>query len=124
MRLHTGMLYGGSQIRIRDVPDGTSNTFFVGERGIPSSGEFGWWSGPGTASTCPLGWSDVVLSSGGGLGPPTGEFDDAMHWWSHHEGGAHFAMVDGSVRFLADAIDLMIFQGLSERADGKVLGEF
>ena len=37
---------------------------------------------------------------------------------SAHPGGAHVAMADGSVHFLADAIDLQVFYDLANRDDG------
>jgi prepilin-type processing-associated H-X9-DG protein len=39
---------------------------------------------------------------------------------SNHPGGANFALGDGSVRFIADSIDLSILQTLANRHDGKL----
>lgn len=41
---------------------------------------------------------------------------------SHHAGGALFAMGDGSVRFLSQAINFTTFQQLAHRRDGLMLG--
>lgn len=43
---------------------------------------------------------------------------------SRHRGGVQGALVDGSVRFFSDSIDLNTWQRLGARADGKVLGAF
>jgi prepilin-type processing-associated H-X9-DG protein len=53
---------------------------------------------------------------------------------SAHEGGAHFLLGDGSVRFISENIqwngertaytDDGIYQLLGSRADGQVVGEF
>jgi prepilin-type N-terminal cleavage/methylation domain-containing protein len=43
---------------------------------------------------------------------------------SDHEGGAHFVLGDGSVRFLSENIAQGVFQQLLDRADGRVTGEF
>ena len=43
---------------------------------------------------------------------------------SMHKGGAQFVMVDGSVQFISENINLGTYQNLAIRNDGQVLGEF
>jgi prepilin-type processing-associated H-X9-DG protein len=43
---------------------------------------------------------------------------------SHHTGGAHVLLGDGSVRFLSANLDLLTQWRLSDRIDGAVVGEF
>ncbi|HEY0982108.1 DUF1559 domain-containing protein [Schlesneria sp.] len=43
---------------------------------------------------------------------------------SQHTGGAHVALVDGSVRFLSENIDMEVLKHLSTRAGGEIVGEF
>jgi prepilin-type N-terminal cleavage/methylation domain-containing protein/prepilin-type processing-associated H-X9-DG protein len=43
---------------------------------------------------------------------------------SRHEGGVHTLLCDGSVRFITENIDLMLWRGVGSRAGGEVLGEF
>ena len=43
---------------------------------------------------------------------------------SHHEGGAQFALGDGSVRFLSENIAPGILQALGHRADGTMISDF
>ncbi len=38
---------------------------------------------------------------------------------SQHPGGAHFAMSDGSVQFVAESIDTLIYKAMSTRAGGE-----
>jgi prepilin-type processing-associated H-X9-DG protein len=40
---------------------------------------------------------------------------------SHHAGGANFLFCDGSVHFLAQAIDMWTYQRLGCRNDGMIL---
>ncbi|MEX2169164.1 MAG: DUF1559 domain-containing protein [Pirellulales bacterium] len=42
---------------------------------------------------------------------------------SNHPGGAHFALADGSVRFVSDNVDTITYGRLASRADGEVLPE-
>ena len=41
---------------------------------------------------------------------------------SRHPGGTNFLFGDGSVRFLKGTIDLGIYQALSSRSGGEVIG--
>ncbi|HUQ68154.1 MAG TPA: H-X9-DG-CTERM domain-containing protein, partial [Planctomycetaceae bacterium] len=41
-----------------------------------------------------------------------------------YPGGAHFGLVDGSVRFISDNIDPALIESLTTIQGGEVLGEF
>ena len=43
---------------------------------------------------------------------------------SQHIGGAQVSLCDGSVRFVSDSIDLMLFRRTFARNDGEVIGEW
>ena len=43
---------------------------------------------------------------------------------SQHEGGAHFALVDGSARFISENIDQTTLRALSTRGAGEIVGDF
>jgi prepilin-type N-terminal cleavage/methylation domain-containing protein/prepilin-type processing-associated H-X9-DG protein len=98
---NNGVFYGESCTRIRDVLDGTSNTFAIGERTVlpvhqQDPRRWPSWCGPGglgigaTVSSC------VSVR----LNHPTN-----MHAHSsHHPGGASFCFVDGSVHYISETI--------------------
>ncbi len=134
-----GMMFGCSSVRISEVKDGTSNTIMVGESyndtyskdgqemdywqmGSPQSG--GWNPGgaggteysEGLGSTGPKMNSRLDLSVNGVL--------MEMSFGSYHTGGAHFGMVDGSVRFISENVNLATYRGLGSRNAKEVLGEF
>lgn len=142
-----GMLFINSNVKMRDVIDGTSNTFLVGESR--------WWFAVGQNS--PYGtyftWASSTRNAGGsshvnvvasatdpinaplvdyfpsdgpytnhpaGIGAVVGTHTRCFGSW--HQGGAHFALADGSVHFIGENIDLSVYRQLAQRADGLPLG--
>jgi prepilin-type processing-associated H-X9-DG protein len=43
-----------------------------------------------------------------------------MSFRSRHPGGANFCMADGSVRFVADSIELQLYQDLATKAGREI----
>jgi prepilin-type N-terminal cleavage/methylation domain-containing protein len=134
---------GGALIRLADVTDGTSNTLFIGET-LPEYCEFmrypaawGWPGGNHIAqgqTIQPINWKiDRMPNPPAAFGscacdPNTNPSGDKsrciMNWavtWgfkSNHPNGVNFANVDGSVRFVAQNIDMRTYQFLGCRDDG------
>lgn len=107
-------------VAFKDIIDGTSQTILVGERPADSNLEWGWWAaGVGVDEE---GLGDHVLDAFEGFypGDPGNTMSDVTHFWSAHSGGAHFALSDGSVRFLAYTIDEKVFTSLTTRNGGEV----
>ena len=125
--LHSGIFYGNSSTRMADIIDGTSQTMFVGERGV--TGGWGKWGGAGMVTRCPMGMADVVLpgviggadGEQGGIRAAVGAGTDRHHWWSWHPGGTHFSFADGSVRFVSYSVNRGIVAALSTRSDSEVV---
>jgi hypothetical protein len=144
-----GILYFNSNLALRDILDGTSNTFAAGERStLPIEGTAKPGAGVWVGSTefpcvgsipndCTVGvYANVsfAMQSGNGLGSMTGAFN-SWGYSSQHPGGALFAMCDGAVRFVAETIESRIgsvndsstwgtYQKLGVRNDGQVVGDF
>jgi prepilin-type N-terminal cleavage/methylation domain-containing protein len=131
-----GVLHPESRVNIRDIRDGTTNTVVVGERvhfaqGAPMQPHSGIWPGArGIETSDALGtMADDTL-----LNRPTNFI--RIGYSSAHEGGAHFLLSDGSVRFLSENVhsadyraaigpaSLGTYQRLAIIADGQVVGEF
>ncbi len=128
-----GVLYLNSRISSRDIPDGSSFTLLAGEKRIGDA-DLGWMSG--TRSTLRnTGTRINKTEEPGQTSPPNsrGAADGADEkprtdnplyvggFSSYHPGGANFALVDGSVRFLSETIDESLYESLGHRADGKLL---
>lgn len=115
-----GMFYRNTYlvpVPLRKVIDGTSHTFLIGED-VP---EHNWhsaayFSNHTFASTDgPLNYMPI---------PPQPEkYEDVIGFRSLHPGGAHFAMVDGSVNFFDEGIDYNLYNNLSTKDGGEVGSE-
>ncbi|MCX7428483.1 MAG: DUF1559 domain-containing protein [Planctomycetia bacterium] len=99
---NNGVFYAQSTTRVRDVSDGTSNTFAIGERTVllahvADPSKWPSWCGPGGLGIGSTVSSSVAIE----LNNPT-----VMHSFSSaHPGGAKFCFVDGSVRFIPNDVD-------------------
>jgi prepilin-type N-terminal cleavage/methylation domain-containing protein len=108
-----GILYVNSKVNMAGVTDGTSNTLMIGERPPSMDLLYGWiWAGAG--ETPNFGATDVVLGVFERAQSPSaapdwfrpGVVNDTgnlhrYHFWSFHPGGANWAVVDGSTRFIS-----------------------
>lgn len=113
----SGTFYSMSSTRFRDFHDGTSHTIVTGERGIPSDLGWGWYLCGGTEC-------EHYISTERGLSPgqnvPSWQ-GTLRRFWSWHDSGAHFALGDGSVRFLSYNMDFATYRALSTRAGKEIV---
>jgi prepilin-type N-terminal cleavage/methylation domain-containing protein len=115
-----GMFYHHSKTRFRDITDGTTNTFMLGERRTDT--ELGWYSTwPGMVSEGEEAFQRILGSADHVPNDPVAHLDDFS---SHHVGGAQFVLGDGSVRFISENIDHGLYQSLATIQGGEVVGEF
>ena len=116
----SGFFYHNSSVRLKDLTDGTSNTYMVGERKTVS--ELGWYtSWPGMVPEGEEAFQRICGSADHTPNHPAAHFDDFS---SQHTGGAQFCMGDGAVRFISENIDSGVFQGLASISGNEVPGEF
>lgn len=111
-----------SNCRIRDVIDGTTNTFMVGETTLEvQNGEAGAWAYRGWVMTgadpSGVGINRWYVPTGGA--PQAGNLASWGQVGSLHTGGCHFAMGDGSVRFVSQSTNLTLLGQLATMADGN-----
>jgi prepilin-type processing-associated H-X9-DG protein len=134
-----------SNVRLRDITDGSSNTFLFGERSHRDPeydriavvrpafyplADIGAWGAvvaptPGAPLVCHTLSSAVPLNyrvpPSTAVGDNATIFDRLCAYGSGHPGGANFAFADGSVRFISDTIPLATLQALTTRAGGEVV---
>ncbi len=125
----------------RSHHDPNYDTFFTGGYSQNPMGGWGYWAPSGGQ----LGLTDLTMSSFGPINyrlpfnfankpasiSSAATFDAALEsiqrlcaFGSQHTGGAQFGLVDGSVRFLSENIDMTILRSLSTRGGSEVVGEF
>jgi prepilin-type N-terminal cleavage/methylation domain-containing protein/prepilin-type processing-associated H-X9-DG protein len=107
------------------ITDGLSNTIFVGEVRVPCSvhAQAGWAhtkNGNGYSTTLiPINF-DTCSEDTTDLCHRPCTWNTDVGFKSAHPGGAQFAMGDGSVHFVQEAIDHQVYQYLGAKADGQV----
>jgi prepilin-type N-terminal cleavage/methylation domain-containing protein/prepilin-type processing-associated H-X9-DG protein len=126
-----------SKVTIADVTDGTSKTICVGESAyVVNSGAWPIWMGMyretgnvmfetehpincgiGGVRSFPLTEPELQQAIAVAFSEPT---DCTFSW---HPGGAYFAFVDGSVRFLNEDLEQQTFWLLGDRMDDEVIRE-
>jgi len=138
-----GIIYPTSKTRHGQISDGTSNTFLIGE----ASWDFGesvagWYAGAAFWEEREpeyLQWSMSAEGTGfwiynaaqiryrikeaafePELAPVVAPRSD-LSFGSQHPGGCHFAMADGSAKFVNEDTELSVLQRLASRHDGQVV---
>jgi prepilin-type N-terminal cleavage/methylation domain-containing protein/prepilin-type processing-associated H-X9-DG protein len=129
-----GVFWINSKVDINSIPDGSSNTFFFGERlhfdpvytAISTLGGWAWanYNAPQDyifSTPVPVNFQLPIGSKTGSPNFP--EDDRTAAFGSGHTGGANFCFGDGSVRFvtLTSNSDLPLLQALSTRAGGEAV---
>jgi prepilin-type N-terminal cleavage/methylation domain-containing protein len=147
-----GAFWRDSNLRFRDILDGSSNTILVGERAY-KQGQWRYSAGTLLAvrdadTQGPAAWDGAPITAAANQGLLTivgsvrypinveltaNNTERNMAYSSQHEGGVHFVMGDGSVRFISENIELnndaawtvnSILEALVGTDDGYAIDDF
>ncbi|MHC4176807.1 MAG: DUF1559 family PulG-like putative transporter [Planctomycetota bacterium] len=122
-RQFSGISHQRSQVTLRDVTDGLTSTFMLGEKHVnPDHYATGWdygdneniYTGYNNDNFRCTNPNHPVLQDTPGL-------DDTYRFGSAHTGGSHFSFCDGSVRAISYSIDRTVYANLGNRKDGNVI---
>ena len=128
-----GILMQDSGIRLANISDGVSNTLLLGETihyfgRSHNTQKFRWDPTLYGRDSAQHGGADntyALLRVGSRQPNPSigsTAFIKACYA-SYHEGGAQFALCDGSVRFISDLVPSTLLKQLSSRKDGEFLND-
>ena len=117
----TGVVYGGSLIKLADVTDGTSNTYLIGEKYI---GPNHYATGTATSDN-----EAALIGDNGDISrwtyllpyPDTPGYNTWYNFGSAHANGFQMAFCDGSVQMMNYTIDPLVHSYLGNRKDGEVI---
>jgi prepilin-type N-terminal cleavage/methylation domain-containing protein/prepilin-type processing-associated H-X9-DG protein len=107
-------------VKIAKVTDGTSKTLMIGEDVVEFNIQHSaaYYSN-GSACSC-----NAPLNYGMNQNPEvfsSQRWFDAQGFRSRHPGGAHFCLVDGSVRFISESIDSVFYRTSCTRDGGEAV---
>jgi len=114
--LNTGMALYSVQVKRKQIIDGTSKTLLLGEVEDCTMPNNRWWFGLRHQDS--MRSTDNPVNTSPGAGVIAQGVNGAFG--SQHPGGAMFALVDGSVRFVEESIDLSLYRLLGQRASAQV----
>ncbi len=126
----TGIFSVNSRIQSRDITDGMSNTFLLGERDMARGQATyegvhyditGGTTGTSSLTPSQANSGRVVL---GTAQPGRPNSSGNSGYSSMHPGGVQMVLCDGSVRFVTEAINATLWLNLSNRQDGNAISDF
>jgi len=121
----TGVVIVHQWIALRDISDGVSNTYFIGEKyincdnyfnGLDSGDDQSWDQGVDHDTAR---WTDLDSD---GLPYPDNNVERWNSFGSAHPNGFHMSFCDGSARLINYSIKRTVHKYLGNRMDGQIVG--
>jgi prepilin-type N-terminal cleavage/methylation domain-containing protein len=136
-----GSLYLSSSIGMKDLKDGSTNVFLVGEQSEAShpdntnytghaAGTGISWGGTARGDHNSNGFGSNLAATSYPINSHRTQADNGDHRWavmtrtfsSPHTGGTHFLLADGSVHFVSENVNLTLYRSMGIRNDGSPAG--
>lgn len=127
-----GVLFPASKIKIKDITDGTSKTFIVGEASWDTGPQRVWAASGGSRTNLqtfvytskniywPLNTA-CRYAAKDNPGRPCNFANNDVSFGSNHSGGCFFTMCDGSVQFVSQDIALDLLKSMASRKSAEVI---
>jgi prepilin-type processing-associated H-X9-DG protein len=126
-----GTFFRDSNVGLRDITDGSSQTIIAGERS-QNFGQATWVGSVTGAVLFPVDNDGIgypraesapgmVLGHAGGRFGPGNPGAEVNQFYSRHAGGVNFLFADGHVAFLKTTLPSPTFKALATRAGGETL---
>jgi len=114
----------GNYHGLEAVTDGTSNTFAIGEA-VPrwTTHTWWWWFNGGTA-TCaipPNYKTPQILAGTQTLEGQWGDWPNNYSFFSRHPAGLQFALLDGSVKWINNSVNIVTYRAMASIQGGETL---
>lgn len=129
-----GVIYPASKTRIKDITDGTTHTFLVGEISWDVGPQRIWVVGGASKSNLDtyvytaknIFWPlNTACRSNPENPKPCDYANNDMSFGSNHPGGCNFVMCDGSVQFINESVDTDgVLKPLASRRSGDIAGSY
>ena len=125
-----GIIYPGSKTSFKDIGDGSTNTFLLGEISWDVGPQRVWLVGAASRTklynyqyTAKNMMHPLNTAFRAASGQPANSYhNNDLSFGSRHQGGAFFAMADGSVQFVREDVDLVgVLRPMSSRASEEVV---
>lgn len=129
LRVVTGIIFARNVYKMKQISDGTTNTYLIGEKSIDPRGYFNPNDGGGglgddqgaliSDDRDSVRYSNLTLIPV----PDQPHTDDSFtyRFGGPHSGGFNIAFCDGSVQFIPYTIDPKVSMNLANRSDGQVI---
>jgi len=114
----------GNYHGLESVTDGTSNTFAIGEA-VPRWTTHTWWfwfnGGTATCAIPPNYKTPQILAGTQTLEGQWGDWPNNYSFFSRHPRGVQFALCDGSVKWIDNSVDIIIYRAMASIQGGETM---